>query len=50
MDVITEENKDYLTKLSKKMRVEIRGKDIGGLGQIKLNYWGLGQIKPIIDV
>ncbi|MDO5849772.1 MAG: hypothetical protein Q4P14_01030 [Methanobacteriaceae archaeon] len=32
MDVITEENKEYLTKLSKKMRVEIRGKDIGGLG------------------
>lgn len=32
MDVITNENKDYLTKLSKEMRVKIRGDDIGGLG------------------
>ena len=32
MDVINDENKEYLLDLSKKMRVEIRGDDIGGLG------------------
>lgn len=32
MDVVTDENKDYLTKLSKEMRIKIRGDDIGGLG------------------
>lgn len=32
IEIITDENRDYLVKLSKKMRNTIRGKDIGGLG------------------
>ena len=32
IDIITDENRDYLLGLSKKMRNGIRGKDIGGLG------------------
>lgn len=32
IEIITDENRDYLLKLSKEMRNGIRGKDIGGLG------------------
>ena len=32
LEIITDENRDYLLKLSKEMRNSIRGKDIGGLG------------------
>ena len=32
IEIITDENRDYLLKLSKEMRNSIRGKDIGGLG------------------
>jgi len=32
MDIITDDNKEYLLKLSKEMRNTIRGEDIGGLG------------------
>ena len=32
IEIITDENRDYLLKLSKEMRNNIRGKDIGGLG------------------
>ena len=32
IEIITDDNKDYLLKLSKEMRNSIRGKDIGGLG------------------
>ena len=32
IEIITDDNRDYLLKLSKEMRNNIRGKDIGGLG------------------
>ena len=32
IEIITDDNRDYLLKLSKEMRNSIRGKDIGGLG------------------
>ena len=32
IEIITDENRDYLLRLSKEMRNGIRGKDIGGLG------------------
>ena len=32
IEIITDENREYLLKLSKEMRNSIRGKDIGGLG------------------
>ena len=32
IDIITDENREYLLKISKEMRNGIRGKDIGGLG------------------
>ncbi len=32
INIITEDNRKYLTKLSEKMRINIRGKDIGELG------------------
>lgn len=32
IEIITDDNRDYLLKLSKEMRNGIRGKDIGGLG------------------
>ena len=32
IEIITDDNRDYLLKLSKEMRNRIRGKDIGGLG------------------
>ena len=32
IEIITDENRDYLLKISKEMRNSIRGKDIGGLG------------------
>ena len=32
IEIISDENRDYLVKISKEMRNSIRGKDIGGLG------------------
>jgi energy-converting hydrogenase A subunit R len=32
IEIITDENREYLLKISKEMRNGIRGKDIGGLG------------------